>query len=140
VSSAEIGCGPAQLHAEVAEAIRRLTAVHAQANDDGRVEDLVACYCPHAVVEVVGVGIYQGHTALRALFESVRPTAPQRHLVFNTVVTEWTDSAARSTSDVIFIALGERGWQIEFVGKHDDSFHCEGGVWRICRRTTSFTT
>ena len=54
------------------------------------------------------------------------PRRPQRHLVLNTVVTEWSDTEATAISDVVFLLLGDSGWTIQLVGRYHDILHHDG--------------
>ena len=126
--------------ADVAEGVRATLAAYVQALDDGRTDDIVATFCPDGVVEIEGMGTHAGHDALRAAYASWAPRRPQRHLVLNTLVTEWDESEARATSDVIFILLGKAGWGIQLVGRYDDVLRCDEGQWRFQRRVATFVT
>ncbi|MBH0121597.1 nuclear transport factor 2 family protein, partial [Rhodococcus sp. CX] len=79
--------------AEVYAAVSAVIAAHAQAQDDGRVEDMVALYWPDGVVEIPGFPTIEGADAIRAAFSQPGwrpdPATPQRHVVANTVLTEW---------------------------------------------------
>ena len=124
--------------AEVAEAIHNTIAAYTQALDDGRVDDVVATFCPDGAVEIEGMGTYEGHDRLREAYEGWKPRGPQRHVVANTHVTEWDDDEAKATSDVIFMFKGDSGWQIFTVGRYEDSFHRDGDAWKFHRRAGSF--
>ena len=126
--------------ADVVAGIRAVLAAHAQAQDDGRTDDLVALYCPDGVVEVPDVGTFEGADALRAAFGGWAPQLPQRHIVVNTVVTEWTVEDADATSDVVFTQKGESGWTVQVVGRYHDSFRVIDGAWRIRRRLMNFSS
>ncbi len=58
---------------------------------------------------MAGLGHHSGHDALRKAYGQWLPVRPQRHLVLNTLVTEWADNEAYATSDVVFLLKGERG-------------------------------
>ena len=124
--------------AEVTEAVRNTIAAYTQALDDGRVDDVVATFCKDGAVEIAGMGTYEGHDALRGAYEGWKPRGPQRHLVANTLVTEWSDEEATAVSDVIFMAKGKSGWQVFTVGRYEDTFHREGDRWKFHRRAGSF--
>ena len=98
--------------AEVSEQVRALLAALAQAQDDGRTEDLVALYAEDGSVDVPGLGTFAGGSALREAFAGWTPAVLQRHIVTNTLVTEWDGGSARATSDVVFIARRS----MEFIG------------------------
>jgi hypothetical protein len=127
-------------YAEVVEGIRATLAAYTQALDDGRTDDVVATFCPDGVCEIPGTGTYEGHAALRSAFDGWKPQRPQRHLVLNTLVTDWNDHEARAVSDVLFILLGSSGWSIELVGRYRDTLHRDGGAWRFQRRFAEFVT
>jgi hypothetical protein len=95
--------------ADVAESVRATLAAYVQALDDGRTDDVVATFCADGSVEIEGMGTHQGHDALRAAYASWVPRRPQRHLVLNTLVSDWNDHEARATSDVVFILQGTAG-------------------------------
>jgi len=108
--------------------------------DDGRTEDVVATFCADGVCEIPGMGTHAGHTALRAAYTKWAPRRPQRHLVLNTVVETWTDDEATAVSDVVFILMGDAGWDIRLVGRYNDVLHREGAVWRFHHRAATFVT
>jgi SnoaL-like domain len=128
----------AKTYVEVAEAVRSLIAAYTHALDDGRTDDLVASFCLDGSCDFPGMGTYEGHDALREAFAKWKPRRPQRHLVFNTLVTEWSDEEARAVSDVVFILQGKTGWNIQVVGRYQDTFLCEDGAWKFSRRTAEF--
>ena len=84
-----------------------------------------------------GTGTFEGHDALREAYLNWAPRRPQRHLVLNTLVTDWDDHAATAVSDVVFIYEGKEGWAIQFVARYRDELHHRDGTWRFHRRTVS---
>ena len=123
------------------EGVRAAIAAYTQALDDGRTDDVVATFCRDGVCEIPGMGTHQGHDALRAAYARWTPQQPQRHLVVNTLVTDWDDHSATAVSDVIFIVLeGDAGWAIRLVGRYDDTLHHCDGAWRFHRRVATFVT
>ena len=80
------------------------------------------------------MGTHDGHAALRQAYAAWKPVRPQRHLVVNTLVTDWNDDEAHASSDVIFILKGEAGWAIQLVGRYHDVLHHTDGTWRFHRR------
>ena len=124
--------------AEVAEGVRAAIAAYIQALDDGRTDDIVATFCPDGVVDIPGLGTHEGHDALRVAFARVAPRRPQRHLVVNTLVTDWNDHEAHATSDVVFLLQRDSGWGIQLVGRYRDTLHHAGDTWRFHRRTAEF--
>ena len=126
--------------ADVAEGIRAVTAAYSQALDDGRTDDVVATFCPDGVCDIPGMGTHAGHDALREAYARWKPRRPQRHLVVNTLVTDWNDDEANAISDVIFILQGDSGWAIQVVGRYHDTLHHDDGAWRFHRRAATFVT
>ena len=127
-------------YAEVVEGVRATIAAYTQALDDGRTDDVVATFCPDGVTEIPGMGTHVGHDALREAYAGWKPRRPQRHLVVNTLVTDWNDHEATAISDVIFILQGESGWAIQLVGRYQDALHYDDGTWRFHRRAGTFVT
>jgi ectoine hydroxylase-related dioxygenase (phytanoyl-CoA dioxygenase family) len=131
--------------ADVAEGVRATLAAYAQALDDGRTDDIVELFCPEGAIEVGGRGAHQGHDALRAIYTEWTPRLPQRHLVLNTNVTEWTDDEATVVSDVVFLQLRDGAWATQLVGRYHDVLHREvlhrdGERWRFHHRVARFVT
>jgi SnoaL-like protein len=124
--------------ADVAEGVRATIAAYTLALDDGRTEDVVATFCADGVTEIPGLGTHEGHDALRAAYGGWSPRRPQRHLVLNTLVTEWDDHEATAISDVVFLLQGKAGWAIQLVGRYHDVLHHDGGAWRFHRRAATF--
>jgi len=125
-------------YADVVEGVRAALAAYTQALDDGRTDDIVATFCPDGVLTIPGMGTHQGHDALRAAYAKWAPRRPQRHLVVNTLVTEWDDHEATAVSDVVFLLLGDDGWAIQLVGRYHDTLHADDETWRFHRRAAEF--
>ena len=126
--------------ADVSEGVRAALARYTQALDDGRTDDVVATFCPEGVCEIPGMGTHAGHDALRQAYTKWAPRRPQRHLVLNTVVETWSVDEATAVSDVVFILLGDGGWDIKLVGRYSDVLHRDGALWRFHRRAATFVT
>ena len=126
--------------ADVAEGVRATIAAYTQALDDGRTDDVLATFCPDGLIDLPGMGTHEGHDALRTAYAGWAPRRPQRHLVLNTHVTDWSDDEATAVSDVIFVLLGKAGWSIQLVGRYQDTLHRDGGTWRFHRRVATFET
>jgi hypothetical protein len=124
--------------AAVSEGVRAAVAAYAQALDDGRTDDVVATFCPDGTSEVPGSGVFTGHEALRAAYAQWIPRRPQRHLVVNTLITDWNDHQATAISDLVFLRKGSDGWSIQLVGRYHDTLHHHDGTWRFHRRVASF--
>ena len=127
-------------YAEVVEGVRATIAAYTQALDDGRTDDVVATFCPDGVCDIPGMGTHEGHDALRDAYSKWRPRRPQRHLVVNTLVTDWDDLEANAISDVVFLMRGDSGWAIQLVGRYQDTLHLDDGTWRFHRRAADFVT
>ena len=125
--------------AEVSEGVRATLAAYTQALDDGHTDDVVATFCVDGVCAIPGMGTHEGRDALRAAYAKWMPRRPQRHLVLNTLVTQWSDDEASATSDVVFIVEGDDGWAIQLVGRYHDTLRNEAGAWRFQRRVAEFT-
>jgi ketosteroid isomerase-like protein len=123
--------------AQVVEGVRATIAAYTHALDDGRTDDVVATYCPDGVFEMPGTGTFEGHDALRETYAGWKPARPQRHLVVNTLVTDWDDHEATAISDVVLILKGDSGWTIQFVARYHDILHHNDGTWKFHRRTVS---
>jgi len=130
----------AMAFADVAEGVRATIAAYTHALDDGRTDDIVATFCPEGAVDIPGMGAHAGHDALRAAYTKWKPRQPQRHLVVNTLVSDWNDTEASATSDVIFLLQGDAGWVVQVVGRYHDVLHYADGTWRFHRRTAEFVT
>ena len=100
----------------------------------------MATFCPDGVCDIPGMGTHEGHDALRAVYAGWAPRRPQRHLVLNTLVTDWSGDEAEAISDVVFILKGKAGWAIQLVGRYHDTLHRDGGTWRFHRRVATFET
>ena len=127
-------------YAEVVEGIRATMAAYTHALDDGRTDDIVATFCPDGVCEMPGMGTHVGHDALRAAYSEWKPQRPQRHLVLNTLVTDWNDHEATALSDVVFVLKGDSGWAIQVVGRYHDILNQDDGTWRFQSRVATFVT
>jgi hypothetical protein len=127
-------------YAEVVEGIRATLAAYAQALDDGRTDDVVATFCPDGGCDIPGMGAHEGHDALREAYARWTPRRPQRHLVLNTLVTDWNDREASAVSDVIFLLQGDAGWSIQLVGRYRDVLHRDDSTWRFHHRAAEFLT
>jgi SnoaL-like domain len=124
--------------AEVSECVRAAIAAYTHALDDGRTDDLVATFCADGSCDIPGLGRHEGQAALREAYGRWAPTIPQRHLVLNTLVTEWDDHEAHATSDFVFLLRGEVGWGVQIVGRYHDVLHRDGDRWRFHRRAAEF--
>jgi hypothetical protein len=126
--------------ADVAEGVRAAIAAYTLALDDGRTDDVVATFCPDGGCAIPGLGEHQGHDALREAYARVTPRRPQRHLVLNTLVTEWSDDEARAVSDLVFLLQRDEGWSVQLVGRYEDTLHRDGETWRFHHRVGTFLT
>jgi hypothetical protein len=126
--------------ADVVEGVRAAIAAYTHALDDGRTDDVVATFCADGVIDIPGLGTHVGHDELRAAYSQWTPRRPQRHLVANTLVTNWNDHEASAVSDVVFLLQGDAGWSVQLVGRYHDTLHCDGVTWRFHRRAARFVT
>lgn len=126
--------------AEVVEGVRAAIARYTLALDDGRGDDVVATFCADGGCDIPGLGTHQGHDALREAFAGWQPKRPVRHVVANTLVTDWNDHEARAVSDVIVFVQRDSGWVIQVVGRYHDTLHCTDGTWRFHHRAAEFVT
>ena len=126
--------------ADVAEGVRAAIAAYTLALDDGRTDDVIATFCTDGSCDIPGLGTHQGHDALREAYARVTPRRPQRHLVLNTLVTDWNDHEAYATSDLVFLLMRDEGWAVQLVGRYEDVLHNDGGTWRFHQRIGSFLT
>ncbi|MFN8025460.1 MAG: nuclear transport factor 2 family protein [Acidimicrobiia bacterium] len=125
--------------ADVDAGVRRAVAAYTQAMDDGRTDAVVATFTADGVVDIAGLGTHEGHDALRIAYSKTAPRVPQRHLVLNTLITEWDQEHAAATSDVVFLLLLDDKWRVQLVGRYDDELRREAdGEWRFTRRAASF--
>ncbi len=125
---------------DVAEGVRAAIAAYTLALDDGRVDDVLATFCPAGSVDIPGMGAHEGPDALRAAYTKWAPRIPQRHLVTNTLVTEWDDHQATAVSDFVFLLMLDGAWTTRLVGRYTDVLHRDGDTWRFHRRTAQFVT
>jgi hypothetical protein len=126
--------------AEVVEGVRAAIAAYTHALDDGRTDDVVATFCADGGCDIPGLGTFEGHDALRAGYDKWKPRRPQRHLVVNTLVTDWNDLEANAVSDVVFLLKGDAGWAVQVVGRYHDTLQYRDGAWRFYRRVAEFVT
>lgn len=119
---------------EVAERVRAAIAAYTHALDDGRTDELVATFCADGSCDIPGLGRHEGHAALREAYGRWVPSVPQRHLVLNTLVTDWDEDEAHATSDFVFLLRGEEGWDVQIVGRYHDILRLDGGEWKFHRR------
>jgi hypothetical protein len=127
-------------YADVVEGVRAAIAAYTHALDDGRTDDVVATFCADGVIDIPGMGAHDGHHELRAAYSRWKPRMPQRHLVVNTLVTDWSDHEAKATSDVVFLLKGDAGWAVQVVGRYHDTLRNENGTWRFRHRAAEFVT
>ena len=128
---------PETSFAEVAEGVRATLAAYAQALDDGRTDDVLRTYAVDGRLDVPGQPALEGHDALRQAYEGWAPQRPQRHLVANTLVTDWGAAEARATSDVVFL-LKDEAWSVVLVARYHDELQRIDGSWRFRRRTIEY--
>ncbi len=131
--------GTTRSFADVSQGVLRTIAAYTQALDDGRVDDVVATFCPDGTCDIPGLGQHAGHDALRAAYGKWTPRKPQRHLVLNCLVTDWTDDEAQVSSDFVFLLKSDPAWSVQLVGRYHDVLHRDGEAWRFHSRAAEFT-
>lgn len=127
-------------YADVVAGVGATIAAYSQAVDDGRTDDVVATYCADGSCDIQALGAHEGHEALRAAYAKVEPRVPQRHLVFNTCVIEWSADEATAVSDFVFLIRRDDVWSVMLVGRYNDTLHRDGDAWRFHRRKGEFVT
>jgi len=125
-------------YAEVFAGVYTTVAAHSQYQDAGDTDAIMALYTPDAVLEVPGMGAYQGADVIRAAWDDWKPKGLQRHMPVNIVITDWDDEHARATTDVVFIARGDSGWSVQIVARYLDEFRRDGEKWLLSRRADEF--
>ena len=125
-------------YADVFAGVCTTVAAHAQAQDGGDTDGIMALYTPDAVLEVPGMGSFEGADAIRACWDKWKPRGLQRHMPVNVVITEWDAGQARATTDVVFIAQADAGWAIQIVARYYDVFRPVGGKWLLSRRADEY--
>jgi SnoaL-like domain len=125
-------------YADAVEGIRAVLAEYTHALDDGRTDEVVATFCADGRAEIPGAGTFEGHDGLREAYALWVPRRPQRHLVVNTLVTDWDEHEATAVSDVVFTREGKDGsWAIQFVSRYHDTLCHEAGTWKFHRRVVA---
>ena len=125
-------------YADVVEGVRAAIARYTHALDDGRAADVVATFVDGGVFDAGAIGTFEGHDALLGAYESFKPRRPQRHLISNTLLTDWNEAEANATSDVVFTVHNGQAWVIGVVGRYDDQLRNIDGEWKFVRRTATF--
>ena len=125
-------------YAEVFAGVYATIATHSQAQDAGDTDTIMTLYTPDAVLEVPGMGAYQGADVIRAAWDEWKPKGLQRHMPVNVVITDWDADQARATTDVVFIAQGDSGWSVQIVARYHDEFRRLGDKWLLSRRADEY--
>ena len=125
-------------YADVFAGVYTTIAAHSQHQDAGDTDAIMALYAPDAVLEVPGMGVFEGADAIRACWDKWKPQGLQRHMPVNVVITDWDDSQARATTDVVYIAQGDAGWSIQIVARYRDEFRPADGKWLLSRRADEY--
>jgi hypothetical protein len=126
-------------YADVDAGVRAAITRYAHAVDDGRPDDVVATFCPDGSADIPGAGVVTGTEALVAYFAGLAPRGRSRHVVVNTLVTEWGAGQATAMSDLIVLGrASDGGWSVRLVGRYQDMLHKGDGTWRFHSRTLRF--
>jgi ketosteroid isomerase-like protein len=123
---------------EVFAGVYATVAAHAQHQDAGYTDGIMALYTPDAVLEVPGMGVYEGAGMIRDAWDGWKPAGLQRHMPVNIVITDWGDEEARATTDVVFLSQGANGWSVQIVARYHDVFRRTGGKWLLSRRADEY--
>ena len=124
----------------ISERVRHTIAAYCHALDDGRVDDLIQLFTSDGRSTLPGREVVTGHDALRELYRTLVSSTPQRHLVFNTVVTHRDKGRAFAISDLMFLTKSDSGWTVSLVGKYEDLLvRDESLQWRFEQRSLIFT-
>lgn len=126
-------------YADVVAGVRAAIARYAHAVDDGRADDVAATFCADGSADIPGTGVITGTAALRAFFAGQAPRGRSRHVVVNTLVTEWDSGQATAISDLIVLGrAADGGWSVVLVGRYHDTLHISDGTWLFHARTLRF--
>jgi ketosteroid isomerase-like protein len=126
-------------YAEVFAGVYTTVAAHSQHQDAGNTEGIMALYTPDAVLEVPGMGVFEGADAIRDAWDGWKPKGLQRHMPVNIVITAWDDEEARATTDVVFLAQGESGgWAVQIVARYHDVFRHVDDKWLLSSRADEY--
>jgi hypothetical protein len=126
--------------ADVSEGVRATIAAYTQALDDGRTADVVATFCTDGSIDIPGQGSFAGHDELTTAYDKWKPRMPQRHLVLNTHVTEWSAQSATAVSDIVFLLRVDKAWSVQLVGRYTDTLRCIEGSWLFESRSAEFVS
>lgn len=117
-------------------AIRRTLAAYCQSCDDGRFDDLGACFTTDARVVVLGREV-TGREAITSWMAGAMPPEKRgRHLTVNSLITVDGERAG-AVSDFAFLALTPDGPRISTAGRYYDELRLADGEWLIARREIS---
>jgi ketosteroid isomerase-like protein len=125
-------------YAEVFAGVYATVAAHAQHQDAGNTDGIMALYTPDAVLEVPGMGVFEGAEVIRTAWDDWKPKGLQRHMPVNVVITDWDDEEARATTDVVFLAQGDSGWSVQIVARYHDVFRHVADKWLLSRRADEY--
>ena len=96
-------------YADVVEGVRAAIAAYTHALDDGRTDDVVATFCPDGVCRHPRAWApTKATTRCARRTTKWKPRRPQRHLVVNTLVTDWNDHEAQRDQRRGLPAAGRR--------------------------------
>ncbi|MER5185261.1 nuclear transport factor 2 family protein [Streptomyces sp. NPDC002896] len=118
--------------------VQTAIAAYAHALDAGRTEAIADLFTEDGVAEITGQGTFEGRGAIRKAFGAFAPQAPQLHLVGNTILTSPPGDEVTASSNLVFLARGDEGWAVQFVGSYEDTLVRVDGVWKFRKRVTSF--
>lgn len=118
--------------------VQATIAAYAHAIDAGNTAVIPDLFTEDGVAEITGQGTFEGREAIGKAYGSFKPEAPQLHMVGNTLLTSPPGDEVTVSSNFVFFARGEDGWQVQLVGGYEDTLVLADGRWRFSRRVTSF--
>jgi hypothetical protein len=126
------------LYADDRLAIHELISLHGHLSDDGKPGDLDSFMTEDAVYDLTdfGMGVVQGLSALRRLWESTSVEQPLGHHVTNVTVSEESDGVVRVRSKGLAVMAGGQAGTVVY----DDIVQKTAGGWRLVRRKVTAPT
>ena len=111
-------------------AIRELTATYNRGVDEGRVDDVLACFTTGGAVEIPGTGVLNREAMVR-LFEAV---AGSVHLTTDAIIEVHGDCARQHCSLLVVGGSSGAERKILTTGRYDDELARTADGWRFARR------
>lgn len=125
--------------AETAAAVTAVTSAYTQALDAERAADVVDLFTADGVFEIPGWNVRaEGSAALLEAFKGFGAERPRRHVIVNSLITDWSETEATVSSDLLVVEKTDSGWALTMVGRYADTLRRDAGAWRFTRRTLDF--